>query len=381
MRSDKLWMLLAATLTAFLSAAPAAAAIRAGDDAAPATPQSDDFAASRPFLAGLIGAKLIGIDGSTVSLTAKEDGVVRTMTTPDGVVKTIDFLFLGQNLGTISEIDNPARVSGVFHVAAGGVAVDYADGHSEFLATKGSDGLTVLSKSADGAYACATWYLPNHVFTVEERKAAVAAYARRLGVADGPDASRADCPSAAAMSDDMDRAGVPSVSVHRKSAHPPREAAATSSPQPGAKLAGLQPVPIKQSTVHLIDAAPAVPDNSGVPPSDERIASNCLKVESDGSYWGFRNHCGYNVQFAYCLLHGADEMTACARDGSASVSGSVSSNGFGPLFADSSLGERDIEHRFRWVGCRGGAGEVIAHLDQTEPASGRCVRNALARDN
>ena len=391
MRSDRprvRWRI-SAVLAAVLSTAivPPAAAIPAGN-AAPARPQSDELAGSTPFLGGLIGAKLTGIDGSTISLTAREDGVVRTITSPEGAVKALNFNFLGENLGTISDTDNPGRVSGVFHVAAGGVVVDYADGRSELLATKGADGLTMLLKSANGDSACATWFLQGHIFTIEERRAAVAAYARRLGVANGPEASSADCSNSAALSDDTDRAAVPAVSVRRKPTHAPRESAATSTPQPAVTakpgtIAGLQTVPVKQSSVHLIDAAPSATDTGGAQPVDERIASNCLKVESDGNYWGFRNHCGYNVQFAYCLLHGSDEMTACAVDGSASVSGSVSSNGFGPLFADASLGEIDAEHRFRWVGCRGGAGEVVAHLDQSEPASGRCVRNArtLARDN
>lgn len=350
-------------------------------------PKPDDTSGSRPLLGGLLGTKLVNLDGSTVSLLAREDGVVRTITSPEGTVKTMEFNFLGENLGTVSETDAPARVSGVFHVSAGGLAVDYADGRSEFLAARGADGLTISVKSANGDYACATWYLPSHVFTADEKKAAVAAYARRLGVADGPDADHSDCANIAAMPDDKARTAAHSVSVHRKPTRAPREAAAAGGYQPAVngRLAGLQTVPIKQSTVHLIDAAPVPPgpDNNGAAPVDERIASNCLKVESNGNYWGFRNHCGYSVQFAYCLLHGSDEMTACAGVGSASVSGSVSANGFGPLFADASLGESDVEHKFRWVGCRGGAGEVIAHLDQSEPASGRCVRNArtLARDN
>lgn len=390
MQSDKgraRWRI-AAALAVSLSAiiAPNAAASDLSS-AAPARPPSDDLAGSQPFLGGLVGAKLVSLDGSTVSLTAKEGGVVRTITSPEGAVKTMAFIFLGENLGTVSESDDQSRVSGVFHVAAGGLVVDYADGRSEFLATRGADGLTMSVKSADGDYACTAWYLQSHVFTADEKRAAVAAYARRLGVANGPDAGHADCPNSASMVDDKDRVAVPSANVHRKPTHAAREAAATGAPQPSvtAKLAGLQTVPVKQSTVHLIDAAPSLSatDNDGAQPVDERIASNCLKVESDGNYWGFRNHCRYNVQFAYCLLHGSDEMTACAADGSASVPGSVSSNGFGPLFADASLGEHDVKHQFRWVGCRGGAGEVVARLDQSEPASGRCVRNArtLARDN
>jgi len=95
-----------------------------------------------------------------------------------------------------------------------------------------------------------------------------------------------------------------------------------------------------------------------------------LSVESDGSHWGFKNRCGYTVQFAYCLM-GASALASC-KDGA--VVGSVAGNGFGALVSDDSLKETDVAHDFRWVACQGGAGEVIPHLDETSPPSGRCVR-------
>ena len=99
-------------------------------------------------------------------------------------------------------------------------------------------------------------------------------------------------------------------------------------------------------------------------------ASSCLSVESDGTHWGFRNHCGYTVQFAYCLM-GPNQLASC---GDGAVAGSVAGNGFGALVADESLKETDAKHDFRWVACQGGAGEVIPRLDQIDPPSGRCVR-------
>jgi hypothetical protein len=104
--------------------------------------------------------------------------------------------------------------------------------------------------------------------------------------------------------------------------------------------------------------------------ADQRGASTCLSVESDGMHWGFRNHCGYSVQFAYCQLSGTDQLASC-RDGT--LSGSVAANGFGTLVADESLKETGALHDFRWVACQGGAGEVVPRLDQTNPPSGRCV--------
>jgi hypothetical protein len=231
--------------------------------------------------------------------------------------------------------------------------------------------------------ACAAWYPQGHAFSVAERRAAVAAYARRLGIADGAGAASGciEQPTPVVM---------PASRPASRATPPAARHAANLVPLPAAPLAkphtaSLQTIPVRDSTIHLIDVPIAATTPTGVatpsPPADERIASNCLKVDSDGSYWGFRNHCGYSVQFAYCLLHGVNPMTACG-DKSASVAGSVSANGFGALFADESLAERDAEHQFRWVGCRGGAGEVIAQLDHAEPASGQCVRTKTAqRDN
>ena len=42
--------------------------------------------------------------------------------------------------------------------------------------------------------------------------------------------------------------------------------------------------------------------------------------------------------------------------------------------ADNSLQEKDAPHNFRWIACGGGAGEVVAHLDHSEPPAGRCER-------
>jgi hypothetical protein len=350
---------------------------------ASATAPAAAAAASTPsdpqhFFDGFTGVTLAGVDGSTVALAVREGGLLRTMTAPDGTVQKAAFAFLGNGLGTVSDAGNPPQVLGFFRATPTGIEVQYGDGRSEMLRRDGADGLALVLRSASGDQACAAWYPRGHMFSADERKAAVAAYARRLGVADGAmPATRAGCVDTATPVSNNQPPAAPAP--RHKPAHAPHVTAALAPPAmalpPMAN--GLQTVPVKQSTVHLIDTAPvadlgAMP-LAGVAPSDEPIASNCLKVDSDGSYWGFRNHCGYNVQFSYCLLHGADDMTACRAGGS--VPGSVPANGFGALFADNRLFGRGVEHDFRWVGCRGGAGEVAAHLDEAEPASGRCVRS------
>ena len=109
---------------------------------------------------------------------------------------------------------------------------------------------------------------------------------------------------------------------------------------------------------------------SEVPKTGEG-ASSCLNVESDGAHWGFRNKCGYSIQYAYCTMDGRNQLTAC-KDGF--VGGSVAPNGFGVLVADQNLRALNENHDFRWVACQGGAGEVIARLDKSDPPVGRCVR-------
>jgi hypothetical protein len=163
-------------------------------------------------------------------------------------------------------------------------------------------------------------------------------------------------------------------------------AAAKSTVPKIADTANAKTIDVRTSEVHPIDppalAADAQPPpqpqvlasvvpTTAPPPSAQRGASSCLTVESDGSHWGFRNHCGFTVQFAYCLMAGGGQLAAC-KDGA--VPGSVSGNGFGALVADESLKETDVAHDFRWVACQGGAGEVIPRLDQTDPPVGRCVR-------
>src|ERR1700744_2670683 len=86
--------------------------------------------------------------------------------------------------------------------------------------------------------------------------------------------------------------------------------------------AGLETVAVKNSEAPTIDGgAIAVPSISGgmamaAPPSaqaaDRNDASHCLKVDSDGGHWGFRNACDFAVQFAYCMA-GGDGLAARGR--------------------------------------------------------------------
>jgi hypothetical protein len=138
-----------------------------------------------------------------------------------------------------------------------------------------------------------------------------------------------------------------------------------------AELPATNPVEVRKSDIHLIDPAPAevMPVVATMP--GEAGASSCLSIESDGAHWGFRNKCEYSVQYAYCTMDGRNQLTAC-KEGF--VGGSVAPKGFGVLVADDNLRSVNENHDFRWVACQGGAGEVIARMDKSDPPAGRCVR-------
>jgi hypothetical protein len=145
---------------------------------------------------------------------------------------------------------------------------------------------------------------------------------------------------------------------------------------PGVKTAVLesaapaQPILVRTSEIHLVDSGDGAETSVQASGSaDPATASRCLSVEASGTEWGFRNHCGFAVQFAYCVLSGSDPRNSC--DGGA-VTGSVTQSGFDPLFAAKDL--KDSDHNFRWIACGGGAGEIIPRLVRAEPPAGRCVR-------
>ena len=344
-----------------------------------AAPSKETVSAPSQSFDGMVGKKLIAIDGSTISLMPAEGGIAREIVGSNGAVQKTLFEFINDKLGTVSDARNAANIIGVFRSTSAGLEVQYADGSSETLAVNPAGGLTIESISA-ASDSCAAWYPEGHVFSLEEKRAALAQFATRLGLADPADkkaaSSKAACaPPSAPHTFDVPpkverQAGLPRALVTPPAGGLAAGLSPTAIKQPGI-VPDLRPVEVRNSEVHPVDAMVAsadVPTPAGA--ADQRGASTCLSVESDGMHWGFRNHCGYSVQFAYCQMSGADQLASC-RDGT--LSGSVAANGFGSLVADESLKETDAIHDFRWVACQGGAGEVVPRLDQTNPPSGRCV--------
>ncbi|HUO91366.1 MAG TPA: hypothetical protein VMU22_00510 [Rhizomicrobium sp.] len=359
-----------------------------------AKPASDGAPHPQPAaIAGLSGKKLVAIDGSSLTLTTNDDGIAREIVAPNGTMKKNEFAFLSDRVGSVSDGEDGAKVVGVFRLTAKGIVTDYSDGRSEVLYPNTEGGVSMLLNAPSGDSFCMAWYPEGHHFSLDDRKAALAEYASKLGL-DLPQPHKglkpAAKPSCGTPIEDATNAPplapthgadttpkltpIPKPERHASAARPPLHAA-TVTPASFAQPTG--PVEVRRAIIHTIDA-----DARNVTPGHEvastephnvpsASASTCLSVESDGQHWSFRNHCGYDVQFAYCLMNASDPLASCDKG---SISGSVSPNGSSALIADKSLSETNADHDFRWVACGGGAGEVVVHLDRSDPPTGRCVR-------
>ncbi|MBV9548765.1 MAG: hypothetical protein JO256_03720 [Alphaproteobacteria bacterium] len=347
--------------------------------------------AAAPF-AALQGVTLKGVDGSAIALNPIEGGIEMALTAAGGMPQKTTFTFMTDRLGTVVEDGgHGANVTGFFRLTETGVELHYADGRAETLSATQEGGVAMVLTRSDARATCRSWYPAGHIFSDSEKKAALADYAARLGLAAAAASDSAPCnmPIAAPAKLAPETVTVvprPAVADKRPASRPravktaftPARPMAPSRP---ANRTGLTPVMVKDSQVHTIDdMVPAPAAGATLPSSDSHAEakpdgsdpSRCLKVDSDGLNWGFRNACGFAVQFAYCVP--ADSgLAACGKGG---APGSVAAHGFGALMADKSLSENGVDHSFRWIACAGGAGEVVAHLDRADPPSGRCDRAA-----
>jgi hypothetical protein len=386
----------------------------------------------------IFGKKLTGVDGSTIEIVTTKDSFWREIATADGALQKLNFAYLNDTLGTVTNARDASRVTAVFRATRQEIFIHYTDGSTERLIPNSGGGLSIETRSAGGAVSCKPFYEEGHVFGIDERKAALAQFARHLGIVDSPDKSAAQstCPAIAELSllpvplmntalkdaetagpDLMDMAmphpGVVPAIASPVSTPPSGEVAATAQPlstipavvpvsppvgvfgeakqsantataesvptpggekegpAPSAQLANVQPSQLQAIDKMAGNGDTSAPQPTLEPAEEQAGASSCLVVESNGRHWGFRNRCRYDVQFAYCTMDDGNPLTSC-REGS--VGGSVAPNGFGVLVADENLRAINVHHDFRWVACRGGAGEVLARLDQTDPPTGRCVR-------
>jgi hypothetical protein len=348
--------------------------------------------ANAPFGA-ISGKTLGGVDGSSIALNLIEGGLELQVMPADGNARKTTFTFMTDRMGTVVEDSGVSgagtSVTGFFRLTAKGVEVRYADGRSAMLSTN-DDGVQMALEGEAGA-SCRSWYPPGHVFSEADKKAALNAYASRLGLPVAAGETGGGCLSAVAP---VALNSAPPVSSKTEKHSEVKAAAriAKASYRIG-DYKGLEAVSVRTAPVRAVDgdavAAPSVRETVAAIASqgsnknpDKDAASPCLKVDSDGSHWGFRNDCGFAVQFAYCMAGSQGQtsatMAACEKG---AVAGSVAAHGFGALSADNSLKETDANHSFRWIACGGGAGEVVARLDRFEPPAGRCERTRTAAAN
>src|SRR5471030_289995 len=378
-------------------------------------PDASSKLSGAPF-GSISGKTLTGVDGSSIALNLIEGGMELKVMPTDGTARKTTFTFMTDRMGTVVEDSSSqnegSSVTGFFRLTGKGVEIRYSDGRSAMLSAS-PDGGVQMALDGDAGPACRAWYPAGHQFSDGEKKMALNAYASKLGLPVAASDTSTGC-SAAPKPQAANIAPAPGT-IAPTVTPPPRVAVSRAKPerhatvkiparmakasyhvgdyQPAATVKEeLESVAVKTSEIHLIDGgAIAVPSISGTvaitapaaAPADKTDASHCLKVDSDGSHWGFRNGCDFAVQFAYCMAGGSDSLTACGPKDLVTTSavGSVAAGGFGALMADTSLKEQDASHNFRWIACGGGAGEVVAHLDHFEPPAGRCERTRSASAN
>ena len=383
---------------------------------------SGNTSSSAPF-GSVSGKTLIGVDGSSISLTVIEGGMEFQVIPAGGMARKTTFTFMTDRMGTVVEDSGSpsagSSVTGFFRLTSKGVEVRYADGHSAMLSA-GPEGGVQMMLDGDGGSSCRAWYPAGHEFSDLEKKVALNAYATKLGLP----VAASDVSNGCSVTPTLQPATVAPAppAANPPAANPPapnppagKAAALTlrQRPKPQARndvkiptrvakasyrigdyqaAKGLETVTVRPSEVHPIDTPDTPTAIISVPDIDERAvasadktgdksnASRCLKVDSDGSHWGFRNSCDFDVQFAYCMAGGSSNLTACGTNNAVTTSaaGSVAARGFGALVTDTSLADKDASHNFRWIACGGGAGEVVARLDHYEPPAGRCERSQSA---
>jgi hypothetical protein len=344
------------------------------------------------WLASIAGQKLDAVDGSSIRFTTADRGVSLSVTSPTGDTQKNVFAMMSDRLGTVSDGANGDHLIGYFRMTDNSLEAQFADGHSETLTMNSGDGVSVILTSAAGSKGCMAWYPQGHVFSDAERRMAVAEYAQRLGISDAkiqPVSHSCDAMPAPKLASThapaKETAAAPDKSpapimVRTSIVHSVDGAALTPALAPPAiamtapKLASIPKAPPTVSMGPMVEQASAKSsddDAAQEPVEPGHGASGCLSVDSDGTDLGFRNQCGFSVEFSYCLEKADDPAIACDAG---SRAGNVSANSFVALLHGVNIKAEDAEHDVRWVGCTGAESEVVAHLDRTDPPAGRCVR-------
>jgi hypothetical protein len=332
-----------------------------------------------------------------------EGSLIRETIAANGAVRKTGFNFITDQLGTVADLLDPNKAVGVFRIGQRDITIQYADGGSEVMFATAEGGLLIEAMDRQDSALCSAWYPEGHVFSLDERKDAVAQYASRLGIAEGGTketpvhkiapacGGRGELTAAAdpvkkpfgiGGGENVLAAGL-GLSPLAASQAAPASSSALAIAQLGRAAEGsvkdaaeTGTAKIPTSVPALAEAGRAVPEQFAQPqgPRDGIVlapkgASKCLSVESERGYRGFRNYCAYPVQFAYCVVGRRLEPTSCQYG---AVQGSTEAWGFSAL-GDRPLSPGDTPIGLRWIACRGRAGDVLPRLEQIDPPSGHCV--------
>lgn len=318
--------------------------------------------ADSPWANGLTEEKLVAVDESTLTLSQMEGRLTLAFGAKGSQPQSTSFAFVSDKMGTVTE-DGPKPI-GFFRQTDYGLEIQYDDGRSASLFANIADGITMTSRNARGETVCVSWYPESHVFSAAERRAAVAAYAKSLGVTDQPEKPAPKKQKAheakvrEVKAEPIANTCSPVKHVLRSQPDVPTVTTHTIDPTPPAPAATLPSAPAK--TTASVNPPPLpIPTGGG--------ASQCLTLQSAGGFVGFLNHCNNDVQVTYCIMKGTDPTSAC---GAGTKMGSITAAGFSGVMADNGSGEHDI----RWVGCSGGPGDVASDMVHTDPPEGRCVK-------
>jgi len=150
----------------------------------------------------IFGQKLTGVDGSTIEMVTTKDSFWREMATADGALQKLNFAYLNDALGTVTNARDASRVTAVFRATKQEIFIYYTDGSTERLTPNSGGGLSIETRSPGGTVSCKSFYDEGHVFGIDERKAALAQFANRLGIMDSVDkpAAQSACPAIAELS-------------------------------------------------------------------------------------------------------------------------------------------------------------------------------------
>jgi cytochrome c peroxidase len=195
---------LASVTTNGFSAAPKGDPDSANDTASAAARSFDEFS----------GKKLVSIEGSTLAVMPVEDGLTREVVAPNGTAQKTLFTFVNDKLGMVLNAGDTTRVIGMFRTIASGFQIQYADGSNETLSANNSGGITseLISPTSDPCVVA--WYPEGHVFSIDERKAALGQYAIRVGLADRNTTAKSNCASSVGpAADNGVKAGAPGTSA------------------------------------------------------------------------------------------------------------------------------------------------------------------------